>query len=173
MSLLAEQRDAVITLLYQQYRAPLLTFVLRQTGGDRQQAEDIVQETMVRAWLESARLDLTGPSLMPWLTAVARRLVIDEHRRRRVRPPVAGPDPLTELPVDDGTAAVVLRVAVADALRQLTSPHQQVLHETIFRDRTARQAAAVLGIPVGTVKSRVHYALRVLEAALAERGLGP
>jgi RNA polymerase sigma-70 factor (ECF subfamily) len=55
--------DAIITALYQKYRAPLLAFVLRLTGGDRQQAEDVVQETMVRAWHEAGRLDLSGPSL--------------------------------------------------------------------------------------------------------------
>ena len=67
----------------------------------------------------------------------------------------------------------MLRVAVADAMRQLTSSHRQVLNETILRDQTVSQAAVALGIPVGTVKSRVHYALRVLEVVLAERGLGP
>ena len=67
----------------------------------------------------------------------------------------------------------MLRVAVADAMRQLTSSHRQALNETILRDQTVNQAAVALGIPVGTVKSRVHYALRVLEVVLAERGLGP
>src|SRR5579862_4186181 len=82
--------DAVITALYQVYRAPLMSFVLRLTGGDRQHAEDIVQETMVRAWREASRLDLSGPSLMPWLSAVARRIVIDDHRRKRSRPTESG-----------------------------------------------------------------------------------
>ena len=165
--------DAIIAALYQAYWAPLMSFVLRLTGGDRQHAEDIVQETMVRAWREASRLDLSGPSLMPWLTAVARRIVIDEHRRRRARPAESGEDTAPDLPVDDNTADTVLRVAVADAMLQLTSSHRQVINETILRDRTATQAAVTLGIPVGTVKSRVHYALRVLEVVLAERGLGP
>jgi RNA polymerase sigma-70 factor (ECF subfamily) len=165
--------DVVITALCQSYRAPLLSFVLRLTGGDRQLAEDIVQETMVRAWREAARLDLSTPSLMPWLSAVARRIVIDEHRRKRARPAETGADTVAETAVEDDTAATVLRVAVADAMRQLTSSHRQALHETILRDRTVNQAAESLGIPVGTVKSRVHYALRVLQTVLAERGLGP
>ncbi len=167
------EEDAVITALYQVYRAPLMSFVLRLTGGDRQHAEDIVQETMVRAWREAGRLDLSGPSLMPWLSAVARRIVIDEHRRKRSRPAESGGGAAPDLPVDDGAADTVLRVAVADALRQLTSSHRQAISETILRDQTASQAAVTLGIPVGTVKSRVHYALRVLEVVLAERGLGP
>ena len=164
---------AVATALYRTYRAPLLLFVLRLTGGDLQHAEDVVQETMVRAWREAGGLDLSGPSLMPWLAAVARRIVIDEHRRRSARPAETGDPAVADLPVDDDTAATVLRVAVADAMRQLTLSHQQILNETILRDRTVRQAAAELGIPVGTVKSRVYYALRTLEIVLAERGLVP
>jgi RNA polymerase sigma-70 factor (ECF subfamily) len=163
--------DTTITGLYQTYRAPLLAFVLRLTGGDRQLAEDVVQETMVRAWREVGRLDLSGPSLMPWLTAVARRIVIDEHRRKEARPAEAGEGTVADLAVDDDAAATVLRVAVADAMRQLTFSHRQILNETILRDRTVNQAAKALGIPVGTVKSRVYYALRVLEVVLAERGL--
>src|SRR5215472_17259702 len=75
--------DAIITALYQQYRGPLMTFVMRLTAGNRQQAEDVVQETMVRAWREAGRLDLSEASLMPWLTTVARRIVIDDHRRKQ------------------------------------------------------------------------------------------
>lgn len=167
------EEDAIITALYRVYRAPLMSFVLRQTGGDRQHAEDIVQETMVRAWREAGRLDLSGPSLMPWLSAVARRIVIDEHRRKRSRPAESGEYAPPDTPVGDGAADTVLRVAVADALRQLTYSHRQAISETILRDQTATQAAVSLGIPVGTVKSRVHYALRMLEVVLAERGLGP
>ena len=92
---------------------------------------------------------------------------------KRARPVESGEETAPDLPVDDSTADTVLRVAVADALRQLTSSHRQVINETILRDQTATQAALTLGIPVGTVKSRVHYALRVLEVVLAERGLGP
>ncbi|MGH3245689.1 MAG: sigma-70 family RNA polymerase sigma factor [Trebonia sp.] len=168
-----EEDDAIITALYERYRAPLLVFVLRLTGGDRQQAEDMVQETMLRAWREADRLDLSAPSLMPWLAAVARRIVIDEHRRKRARPAETDESAVARLPVDDHTPATVLRVAVADAMRQLTSSHRQALNETILRDQTVSQAAEALGIPVGTVKSRVYYALRVLEVLLVERGLGP
>jgi RNA polymerase sigma factor (sigma-70 family) len=167
------EADIDITALYQTYRAPLMTFVLRLSGGDRQHAEDVVQETMVRAWREAGRLDLSGPSLMPWLTAVARRIVIDEHRRKRARPREIGEAAVTDMPVDDDTTATVLRVAMADAMRQLTSSHRQILHETILRDQTVGKAAETLGIPVGTAKSRVYYALRLLEVVLAERGLGP
>lgn len=165
--------DAAIRALYQTYRAPLLAFVLRLAGGDRQHAEDVVQETMVRAWRQAGQLDLSGPSLMPWLTAVARRIVIDEHRRKSARPSVTGEGTVADMPVDDDTAATVLRVAVADAMRELTSSHRQILNETFLQDQTVNQAAEALGIPVGTAKSRVYYALRMLQIVLVERGLLP
>jgi len=163
--------DATVTALYRAYRDPLLTFVLRLTAGDRGRAEDVVQETMVRAWREAGRLDLSGPSLLPWLTTVARRIVIDEHRRRQLRPAERQEDSIADVAVDDESTATLLRVAVADAMQVLSRAHREVVSETILRDRTACQAAEVLGIPVGTVKSRLYYALRALQVILAERGL--
>ena len=54
--------DAIVTALYRVYRDPLLAFVLRLPAGDREYAEDVVQETMVRAWREADRLDQPGPA---------------------------------------------------------------------------------------------------------------
>jgi RNA polymerase sigma factor (sigma-70 family) len=161
----------MVTALYQQYREPLMAFVMRLTAGNRTQAEDVVQETMVRAWREARRLDLSEPSLMPWLTTVARRIVIDDHRRKQARPPETADAELANLPAADDDAAIDRRLIVADALRALSPLHRQVLNETILRDRTVNQAAEVLGIPVGTVKSRVYYALRALAVILDERGV--
>jgi RNA polymerase sigma-70 factor (ECF subfamily) len=146
---------------------------MRLTAGNRAQAEDVVQETMLRAWREAGKLDLTEPSLMPWLTTVARRIVIDDHRRRQARPIEMADVELANLPAEDVTAATDRCLVVADALRALSPLHRQVLNETILRDRTVNQAAEVLGVPVGTVKSRVYYALRALQVVLAERGVPP
>ena len=163
--------DALVTELYRQYRAPLMSYVLRLTAGDRQHAEDVVQETMVRAWRQAGQLDLTGPSLMPWLVTVARRIVIDDRRRRSVRPRETGDDMVENTPVSDATEDLLRKVVMAEALRLLSPAHREVLNETILRDRTVNQAAETLGIPVGTVKSRVYYALRALRVVLAERGV--
>lgn len=163
--------DQLMAALYREYHAGLHSFVLRLAGGDRAYAEDVVQETMVRAWRNAARLDLTGPSLMPWLATVARRIVIDDQRRRQARPPEGGDGPLENLPVPDHTEHLLRSVVVADALNELSPAHREVLTETILRDRTVNQAAEVLGIPLGTVKSRVYYALRALRVVLEERGV--
>ena len=163
--------DALVTELYRQYRVPLLAYVLRLTAGDRQQAEDIVQETMLRAWRQAAKLDLTEPSLMPWLATVARRIVIDDKRRKSARPAETGDGMLENAPAADTTEDMLRTVLVAEALQSLTPAHREVLNETILRDRTVNQAAEALGIPVGTVKSRVYYALKALRVVLAERGV--
>jgi RNA polymerase sigma factor (sigma-70 family) len=163
--------DAIVTELYRRYRTPLLAYVLRLTGGDRQQAEDVVQETMVRAWRQADQLDLAAPSLMPWLVTVARRIVIDQERRRRARPTETGDQMLENVPVADTTEDLLRKVVVAEAMQALSAAHREILNETILRDRSVNQAAEALGIPVGTVKSRVYYALRALRLVLAERGV--
>jgi len=110
-------------------------------------------------------------SPMPWLATIARRIVIDGRRHRRARPPEVGDGPLENLPAADGLERVLRKVVVADALASLSDAHREVLTETVLRDRTVAQAAEVLGVPVGTVKSRVYYALRALRVALEERGV--
>jgi RNA polymerase sigma-70 factor, ECF subfamily len=163
--------DALVTEMYRQYRSPLMAYVLRLTAGDRQHAEDVVQETMVRAWRQAGKLDLTEPSLMPWLATVARRIVIDDKRRRSVRPTEMGDEMLENAPVADSTEDLLRKVVVTEALQLLSPAHREVLNETFLRDRTVNEAAEILGIPVGTVKSRVYYALRALRVVLAERGV--
>jgi RNA polymerase sigma-70 factor (ECF subfamily) len=161
----------MVTALYREYHRPLLAFVLRLTGGDRQWAEDVVQETMIRAWRSADRLDDRTSSLMPWLATVSRRIVIDHRRQREVRPPEVGDGPLENVPMADELDGLLRKVVVAEALESLSPAHRQALTETVLRDRTVNQAAEYLGIPVGTVKSRVYYALRALRVALEERGV--
>lgn len=165
--------ELIVTRLYEEYHGPLLAFVIRQTGGDRQWAEDVVQETMIRAWSSLDQLDADADSLMPWLATVARRIVIDERRRRGARPQEAGEGPLEGLQTPDGMEDLLRGVVVSEALQALSPAHREVLTETVLRDRTVNEAAEVLGIPVGTVKSRVYYALRALRVVLEERGVTP
>ncbi|MCP2340109.1 sigma-70 family RNA polymerase sigma factor [Actinomadura rupiterrae] len=165
--------EEIVAALYREYHRPLLAFVLRLTGGDRGWAEDVAQETMVRAWRSARTLDPDAGSLMPWLATVARRIVIDHRRSRDVRPPEVGDGPLENLPAADEVDGLLRKVMVAEALNSLSAAHRQILTETVLRDRTVNQAADALGIPVGTAKSRVYYALRALRVALEERGVTP
>jgi RNA polymerase sigma factor (sigma-70 family) len=163
--------ETVVSALYRQYHRPLLAFVVRLTAGDRQWAEDVVQETMIRAWRSAEQLDPEAASLMPWLATVARRIVIDDRRRRDARPQEQGDGPLEHMPVPDEMEQLLHQVVVSEALKALSPAHREILNETILRDRSVNEAAQVLGIPVGTVKSRVYYAVRALRVALEERGV--
>nr|WP_307568931.1 sigma-70 family RNA polymerase sigma factor [Streptosporangium lutulentum] len=161
----------MVSELYREYHRPLLAFVVRLTWGDVQWAEDVVQETMLRAWRSADQLDSGARSLMPWLATVARRIVIDDQRRKDVRPHEADEAPLEGVPMPDQMEGLLHQVVVADALTSLSPAHREILNETILRDRSVNEAAELLGIPVGTAKSRVYYALRALRVALEERGV--
>jgi RNA polymerase sigma-70 factor (ECF subfamily) len=167
----AASREESLRALYDAHAAVLLAYALRLTDGDRVRAEDIVQETLLRAWRNLDRLDPeTGP-VRPWLFTVARHLVIDAHRARSARPAEVGEAMLTSVPSLDELEGTLDRIIVTDALDSLSREHRAVIVETYYRGRTVGDAARVLGIPPGTVKSRCYYALRALKLALAERGV--
>lgn len=71
----------------------------------------------------------------------------------------------------DEMEGLLHQVVVTEALKALSPAHREILNETILRDRSVNDAAEALGIPVGTVKSRVYYAVRALRIALEERGV--
>lgn len=168
----ARREDALVRMLYDQHAAPLLTFALRLTRGDRQRAEDIVQETLLRAWRNAHKLGAQGQtSIRPWLVTVARRIAIDSYRSEMARPTELYDQELDSYPVSDETEHVVRAMTVTDALRSLSYAHREVLLETYFRGRTVPETADVLGLPLGTAKSRVYYALRALRLALEQRGV--
>jgi RNA polymerase sigma-70 factor (ECF subfamily) len=168
----ANHDDALVRELYEEHAGPLLMFVLRLTGGDRQRAEDIVQETLLRAWRNAHRLGAQGQaSLRPWLVTVARRIAIDDHRSENARPPETYGRDLEAFSEPDETERVLRLMTVTDALRTLSQPHREIILETYFRGKTVPEAAEALGLPLGTAKSRVYYALRALRSALQQRGV--
>jgi RNA polymerase sigma-70 factor, ECF subfamily len=155
--------------LYAEHAAALLSYVQRLMNGDRQLAEDIVQETLVRAWRHADKLP--ADAQRPWLFTTARHLVIDAYRARSARPAEASPDLLDAVVADDGIDSALDAVLLADALHALSDAHRSVLIECFYHGRTAAQVAAEQGLPPGTVRSRIHYALRALRLVLAERGV--
>ena len=152
----------------------LLAYATRLTGGDRHSAEDVVQETWLRAWRHVDRLTEDRGSVRGWLMRVAHNVAIDQHRHRRARPTEV------ELPEQDVPGVPVIpppsdevetRVVVDAVLDNLSAVHRDALVEVYFADRTARSAATVLGVPVGTVKSRIHNGLNALRCVLPQRRL--
>jgi RNA polymerase sigma-70 factor, ECF subfamily len=167
-----ESPDAFVRRLYDQHARRLLSFVLKVNGGDWQWGEDVVQETMLRAWRHAAALQSSGsPNLMPWLTTVARRIVLNDQRSRRTRPMEVGDTLLALVTVQDDTERALQHAVLEEALAELTPAQRQAVVEKYYWSRTGDEMARALGIPAGTVKSRIHYALRMLRTILSERGM--
>ncbi|WP_432495293.1 sigma-70 family RNA polymerase sigma factor [Kineococcus gypseus] len=162
--------EELVRALHAEHAGALFGYVLSLTG-DRAHAQDVVQETLLRAWRHPAAMDPATGSNRAWLFTVARRLVLDERRSARARRESVRAE-VPEEQVLDESERVLQQWVVAQALQRLTPEHRAVLRECYFRGRSVAEAARVLGVPAGTVKSRTHYALRSLRLALQEMGVG-
>lgn len=163
-----------IAAAYAAHGRELYRFALRSLG-DSGLAEEAVQTTYLRAWKAAERFDESLGSLRTWLFAIVRNVVVDMARARRARPALAvahasepGVErwPASESEVD----RVLVAWQVEEALRRLSPDHRNALIEIYFRSRSYEEVAIEFGIPTGTVKSRVYYALKALRLALEELG---
>jgi len=153
--------------VYDEHATNLWHYVIRLCG-DAARAEEVVAETLVRAWRNDVGAD--GRPVGPWLYTVARNLVIDGARSAPSRREVVT-DQLPDPGRDDGVDQLFDAMVMADALRALTPEHRQVVVRVYYQRATIADLADELGIPPGTVKSRLHYGLRALRLALQERGM--
>jgi len=163
--------DAGVRAVYAAHGAELYRFAHRSLG-DRGLAEEAVQETFVRAWQAADRFDDRLGSLRTWLFAIVRNVVIDMSRARAVRPPLQA---ATDAPdvidlSDDAFERMLAAWQVEEALRMLSDEHRIALVEVHYRGRSYADVAVDLGVPPGTVKSRVFYALKAMRLALDELG---
>ena len=162
----------LVRLLHDEHGGALFAFCVRFTG-DRQRAEDVVQEVLLRAWRHLDSLDLGERPVRPWLFAVARNVLTDLHRAQSSRPRLVG-DETVLAQVVEGTDEVDRAVeswTMTAALRRLSAEHREVLVQSYWLGRSVTETSDVLGIPAGTVKSRTYYAMRALRLALEEMGV--
>jgi RNA polymerase sigma-70 factor (ECF subfamily) len=162
---LLDDADDAIRQLYSHHAKALHGYV-RRFCQDGASADDIVQETFIRAWRHLPQLRADGRPIRPWLFRVARNLLTDADRAARSRP-VTVPASSADGPGDDsGLSQVLDQQLVSDALRQLSPAHRTVLVETFYRGGSTATVARQLGIPAGTARSRLHYALEALRQHL-------
>ena len=160
-----------VSAAYAAHGPELYRFALRSLG-DSGLAEEAVQTTYVRAWRNAERFDDELGTLRTWLFAILRNVVIDLARARNVRPAVSADGDAAEQQqtAADDIDRILVAWQVEEALRRLSPEHRTALVETYYRARPYEAVAEDLGIPVGTVKSRVYYALKAMRLALEELG---
>jgi RNA polymerase sigma-70 factor, ECF subfamily len=159
--------DAVIRELYSHHAKALHGYV-QKFCPDRASADDIVQETFIRAWRHLPQLSADDRPVRPWLFRVARNLLIDANRAARARPTTVQEQAAGEVGTDSGLEEILDRQLVSAALQHLSPAHQTVLVETFYRGGTVATVARELGIPHGTARSRLHYALDALRKQLQQ-----
>ncbi|MFD9541369.1 sigma-70 family RNA polymerase sigma factor [Streptomyces sp. NPDC060022] len=152
----------------------LRRFTLSLVNGDTTRAEELYQETLIRAWQhpEAIAASASYSSFRPWLVTVSRHIAIDCERARKARPQEADSNAALEL-IAEGTDAFerILNVqAVRAALMELGPDHREVLVCLYYRGMSGQDTAKELGVPLGTVKSRAHYAVKMMGQALTRNG---
>ncbi len=162
--------------LHERYAGPLYLYAWRRLG-DRQAAEETVQDALVRAWQHAERFDPERGSLSSWLFTITRNLTNDHLRRRDHRPvetalAEATPSGEEATALTDGDIDRTLEAwQLAEALGALSDEHRLAIIEVHYLGFTVREVAERHGIPEGTVKSRVYYGLRNLRLRLEEKGM--
>jgi RNA polymerase sigma-70 factor (ECF subfamily) len=167
----------VFAQLYHRHAAELHRYVARRLGSDL--ADDVVGETFLVAFRRRERYDVTRPLALPWLYGIAANL-ISGHRRSELRAYRAfartGADPLARTggsdaaadAVDGKVVAQASGPAIAAALRSLSDGDRHVLLLVAWADLSYQEVAEALGIPLGTVRSRLNRARKKMRAAIPE-----
>ena len=171
---------AMMRVLYKEHAGALWRYALRLTG-DQARAEDVVQETLLRAWRhppEGFRASAQGAedvdrSPRAWLFTVARNLIIDERRSARFRNESGTGDVerVADRAGPDEVDSALDRLLLATAMSQLSEDHRAVVRRAYYQGWSTAQIADDLQIAEGTVKSRLHYAVRALRLNLQEMGV--
>jgi RNA polymerase sigma-70 factor, ECF subfamily len=175
-SALAGDREALGTLITR-YEKGLFSLLVRMTG-DTHKADDLFQETFLHAMKASATFNRTL-NFKPWITAIAVNLVRDDARKRKVRGEVTldgsradnedlrTPEPvsLMENPSESAERRDE-ELQIHRALQNLTPLEREVTLLHFFNNMTLVETSEVLGVPLGTVKSRLHAALTRLNGML-------
>lgn len=158
-----------LAALYDAHAGAVWRYVVHLTG-DRAGADDVVQETLLRAWRTPRILEQDPATTRSWMFTVARHLVVDDVRSARRRREI-GVAEVPERAAADATDALFETILIEEALAALSVEHRAVVIRAYFRGLTIAEMAAELEIPEGTVKSRLHYGLRALRLALQEKGV--
>jgi RNA polymerase sigma-70 factor (ECF subfamily) len=160
-----------MTALYTEHYGVLLGFISRYVR-DRHKAEDLVQETLLRAWRHIDHLEPDPVRTRSYLLTIARNVVTNTWRAEQRRPHLVADEAAVEsVPSADNVDQLVEGWLVAEALERLSADHRAVVQAMYYEGQTVADAARKLSVPEGTVKSRAYYAVRALRQAFEEMGV--
>lgn len=179
MAALAAGNAAAMEVLYDRFNRPVFSFAYRMVG-DRNHAEDVMQEVFLRAWRRAARFSETRGTLISWLLSITHNLAIDELRKVQRRPQKADsaePELLMASLRDTGESIEEIAIGseygqiVREVLAEIPDAQRIVLELGYFRGMTQREIAEHLDTPLGTVKTRMRLALQKLQDSEKIRAL--
>ncbi|GAA4596551.1 RNA polymerase sigma-70 factor (ECF subfamily) [Actinoplanes octamycinicus] len=163
--------EQLMTALYTEHYSVLLNFVSRYVS-DRHKAEDLVQETLLRAWKHIDHLDPEPGRTRSYLLTIARNVVTNAWRAEQRRPRLVSDETaVNSVPSADNVDQMVEGWLVAEALERLSPEHRAVIQAMYYEGQSVADAARRLSVPEGTVKSRAYYAVRALRAVFEEMGM--
>ena len=172
----AASRDrAAFAQLFDHFAPRVKAFMMRK-GSNSEQAEDLVQETMLRAYRSWERYT-PGTNAKGWLLTILRHLFINEYRRRTRHPETVDVDTIEpfalfqEVQEEDPQGAFFDRIVDDEVLRavdQLPEAFREAVTLSDVEGLSYEEVAKVLDVPVGTVKSRLYRGRRILQAKLYE-----
>jgi RNA polymerase sigma-70 factor (ECF subfamily) len=150
--------------------APRVKSYLIRLGAGPEAAEELAQETLLTVWRRAASFDPTRAAASTWIFTIARNLRIDLSRRDGRGPPPDDPSTYAPGPVapDEALGAAQDGAQVAAALATLPKEQAQVINMAFFADKAHSEIALELGLPLGTVKSRLRLAIARLRGVLGD-----
>ena len=174
VSAIAKRRDrAAFAALFEFFAPRIKAFMLR-SGATEARAEELAQETMLAVWRKAALFDPASAGASAWIFTIARNLRIDAYRRERRGGMIETSDVEIEFQIDDSPQPDALLATtqseerVRFALTKLSDDQMRVVELSFFEEKAHAEIAQILGIPLGTVKSRLRLALNRLRNLLSE-----
>jgi RNA polymerase sigma-70 factor, ECF subfamily len=167
-----QDRSAFATLF--EYFGPRIKALMQRSGVSEAKAEELAQETMLLVWRKAALFDPATTGAAAWIFTIARNLRIDAHRRERRGGAIETSDVEIEFQIDDSPqpdarlATAQSEERIRSALSNLSADQMRVVELSFFEDKAHAEIAEILGIPLGTVKSRLRLAMSRLRNLLSE-----
>lgn len=164
ISLLRQREQSVVGVLYDRYSGALYRMIYRVVHSD-EIAEDVLQETFTKIWTEFASYDTSKGKLFTWMARIGRNLALDKIKSRDHRNALKNQEIDSVVPLIDSELNSVYnadRIGLAEIVRSLRPEQEELVELIYFQGYTQAEASDQLGIPLGTVKTRLRAAINII-----------